>query len=403
MDDLMNFRMSSPDITDADRQAVLDVLNTPNLSMGPKIDGFERSVCEATGAKHAIGVSSGTAGLHLCVRAAGIGVGDIVVTTPFSFISSTNVFLFEKAVPVFVDVDPMTGNIDVDQLAEAVDALFEGGDAALKWLPRRLPLENRGALKTVEAILPVDVFGQPADYDKINAIARQYHLAVIEDSCEALGGEYNGRPAGTLGDYGVFAFYPNKQITTGEGGMIITNDDQAADLMRSLRNQGRAPGDTWLQHTFLGYNYRLDEMSAALGLSQMSRLDELLSKRDQVADWYTHYLAAIEEVTPPQVVESTTRTSWFVYVITLDQSIDRDRFALLLEEKGVPVRPYFSPIHLQPYMQEMFGFQPGDYPVTEDLGNRSLALPFSGMMSEEEVKSVCDQIGDALIASKSQA
>ena len=399
----MNFRMSSPDITDADRQAVLDVLNTPNLSMGPKIDGFERSVCEATGAKHAIGVSSGTAGLHLCVRAAGIGVGDIVVTTPFSFISSTNVFLFEKAVPVFVDVDPMTGNIDVDQLAEAVDALFEGGDAALKWLPRRLPLENRGALKTVEAILPVDVFGQPADYDKINAIARQYHLAVIEDSCEALGGEYNGRPAGTLGDYGVFAFYPNKQITTGEGGMIITNDDQAADLMRSLRNQGRAPGDTWLQHTFLGYNYRLDEMSAALGLSQMSRLDELLSKRDQVADWYTHYLAAIEEVTPPQVVESTTRTSWFVYVITLDQSIDRDRFALLLEEKGVPVRPYFSPIHLQPYMQEMFGFQPGDYPVTEDLGNRSLALPFSGMMSEEEVKSVCDQIGDALIASKSQA
>lgn len=399
----MKFRMSSPDITDADRQAVLDVLNTPNLSMGPKIDGFERSVCEATGAKHAIGVSSGTAGLHLCVRAAGIGVGDIVVTTPFSFISSTNVFLFEKAVPVFVDVDPMTGNIDVDQLAEVVDALFEGGDAALKWLPRRLPLENRGALKTVEAILPVDVFGQPAEYDKINAIARQYHLAVIEDSCEALGGEYKGRPAGTLGDYGVFAFYPNKQITTGEGGMIITNDDQAADLMRSLRNQGRAPGDTWLQHTFLGYNYRLDEMSAALGLSQMSRLDELLSKRDQVADWYTHYLAEIEEVTPPQVVESTTRTSWFVYVITLDQSIDRDRFALVLEEKGVPVRPYFSPIHLQPYMQEMFGFQPGDYPVTEDLGNRSLALPFSGMMSEEEVKSVCDQIGDALIASKSQA
>jgi len=401
MENLMKFRMSSPDLTDADRKAVLDVLNTPNLSMGPQIEAFERSFCEATGANHAIGVSSGTAGLHLCVRAADIGVGDIVVTTPFSFISSTNVFLFEKAVPVFVDVDPVTGNMDVELLAEAVEALFEGGDAALKWLPRRLPLENRGALKAVKAILPVDVFGQPADYDYINPIARQYHLTVIEDSCEALGGEYKGQPAGRLGDYGVFAFYPNKQITTGEGGMIITDDDRAADLMRSLRNQGRAPGDTWLQHTYLGYNYRLDEMSAALGLSQMTRLDELMNKRARVDDWYADYLSEIEEVTAPELVESTTRASWFVYVIKVHKSIDRDRFAKALDEKGVPVRPYFSPIHLQPYMQEMFGFQPGDYPVTEDLGNRSLALPFSGMMTEEEVKGVCAHIADAILASKS--
>ncbi len=399
----MKFRMSSPDLNDADRQAVLDVLNTPNLSMGAQIEAFERSICETTGAKHAIGVSSGTAGLHLCVRAAGIGAGDIVVTTPFSFVASTNAFLFEKAVPAFVDVDPATGNMDVDQLENAVEALFEGGDRALKWLPRRLPPENRGAHKNVKAILPVDVFGQPADYDRINTIARQYHLTVIEDSCEALGAEYKGRPAGMLGDYGVFAFYPNKQITTGEGGMVVTDDDRAAELMRALRNQGRAPGDTWLQHTYLGYNYRLDEMSAALGWSQMSRLDELLDKRSQVANWYSGHLSKIDGVTAPELIESTTRASWFVYVIKVDKSADRDRFALILEEKGVPVRPYFSPIHLQPFMQEMFGFESGDYPVTEDLGNRSLALPFSGRMTEEEVKSVCERIADALIASKNHA
>jgi perosamine synthetase len=400
LDESMKIRMSSPDLTDIDRQAVLDVLNTPNLSMGPKIEAFERAFCELTGATHAIGVNSGTAGLHLCVRAAGIQAGDIVVTTPFSFVSSTNVFLFEKAIPVFVDVDPLTGNIDVEMLEEAVEDLCLGGEAARQWLPRRLPNFNKGELGAVKALLPVDVFGQPADYDPINAIASQYNLAVIEDSCEALGGGYKGRPAGTLGDYGVFAFYPNKQITTGEGGMIVTDDDQAADLMRALRNQGRAPGDTWLQHTHLGYNYRLDEMSAALGLSQMDRLAELLQKRARVAGWYERSLADIEEVTPPQIVPNTTDVSWFVYVIRVDAAIDRDRLARILKEKGVPVRPYFAPIHLQPYMQDMFGFQHGDYPVTEDLGNRSLALPFSGTMSEEAVVTVCQRIADALAAAE---
>ena len=396
----MKIRMSSPDLTDADRQAVLDVVNTPNLSMGPKIDAFEGAFCAVTGAKHTIGVSSGTTGLHLCIRAADINPGDIVITTPFSFVSSTNVILFEKAVPVFVDVDPVTGNIDPDLVEAAVEDLFLGGERALKWLPRRLPTFNQGRLGALKAILPVDVFGQPADYDPINAAANQYDLVVIEDSCEALGGEYKGRYAGTLGDYGVFAFYPNKQITTGEGGMIITNDDQAADFMRALRNQGRAPGDTWLQHTHLGYNYRLDEMSAALGLSQLERLDSLLQSRARVADWYAKYLANIEEVTPPQIVPSTTSVSWFVYVIKVDENIDRDRLARILEERGVPVRPYFAPIHTQPYMMNMFGYQLGDYPVTEDLGDRSLALPFSGRMSEEEVVAVCQRIADALIAAE---
>ncbi len=393
----MKIRMSSPDLTDADRQAVLDVVNTPNLSMGPKIDAFERSFCGLTGAKHAIGVSSGTAGLHLCIRAADIGEGDLVVTTPFSFVSSTNVILFERAVPVFVDVDPVTGNIDTVLLEKAVEDIGRGGDAAQRWLPRKLPSANRGGLKSLKAILPVDVFGQPADYDLINHIASQNDLKVIEDSCEALGGEYKGLPAGTLGDYGVFAFYPNKQITTGEGGMIVTDDDQAAEFMRALRNQGRAPGDTWLQHTHLGYNYRLDEMSAALGLSQMKRLETLLKQRGQVAEWYTKHLAKVDGVTPPQIVGDTTRVSWFVYVIRVDETIDRDRFAKILIGKGIPVRPYFAPIHLQPYMVEMFGYQQGDYPVTEDLGNRSLALPFSGTMSEEEVVTVCQKIAESLI------
>jgi len=396
----MKVPMSSPDLTDADRQAVLAVLKTPNLSMGPMINAFERAFCDLTGAQFAIGVNSGTAGLHLCVRAAGIQPGDLVLTTPFSFVASVNVFLFEQAIPVFVDVDPISGNIDTQQLAHAVEDLCLGGDAAHQWLPRRLPPVNEGRLGSVKAILPVDVFGQPADYDAINAVARQYNLAVIEDSCEALGGMYKGRHAGTLGDYGVFAFYPNKQITTGEGGMIITDDPQAADLMRALRNQGRAPGDTWLQHTYLGYNYRLDEMSAALGLSQLERLDELLASRAQVAAWYNQHLANIKAVSSPQIVANTTRVSWFVYVIRVDQSINRERLASILTERGIPVRPYFAPIHLQPYMQDRFGFQPGDFPVTEDLGNRSLALPFSGSMDEETVVTVCHCLADALIAAE---
>jgi len=396
----MKIHMSSPDISDADRQAVQSVLETTMLSMGPKIKAFEDAFRRLTGAKHAIGVNSGTAGLHMCVRAAGVDAGDIVITTPFSFISSTNVILFEKAVPVFVDVDPLTGNIDPESLEQAVEDLSLGGEAARRWLPRTLPPVNYERLGDVKAILPVDVFGQPADYDAINAVASQYDLAVIEDSCEALGGEYKGRVAGTLGDYGVFAFYPNKQITTGEGGMIITDDDQAADFMRALRNQGRAPGDTWLQHTHLGYNYRLDEMSAALGLSQIDRLEGLLAKRAQVAGWYAQYLADIEEVAPPQLVESTTQVSWFVYVIRLDEGVDRDKLAMVLKEEGVPVRPYFAPIHTQPYMVNMFGYQRGDYPVTEDLGDRSLALPFSSKMTEEEVVTVCQSIADALVTAE---
>jgi len=381
----MTISMSSPDLTDAERAAVAEVLQTPILSMGKWIRAFEEAFCKLTGAKHAIAVNSGTAALHLCVRAAGIGAGDLVITTPFSFVASTNVLLFENAVPVFVDVDARTGNIDPALVADAVAHVDS-------YLPRR-GVRRDAPLK---GILPVDVFGQPAEMDSIRAAAETRNLILIEDSCEALGAMYKGRPAGMLGDFGTFAFYPNKQITTGEGGVIVTNDDAAADFMRALRNQGRAPGDTWLTHTHLGYNYRMDEMSAALGTVQMSRLEELLAKREQVARWYESRLTRVAGVEVPVILPSTSRMSWFVYVIRFEKGIDRDAVAARLKARGIPVRPYFAPIHLQPYMRGRFGYREGDFPVTEDLGRRGLALPFSGVMREAEVEEVCRAIRECL-------
>ncbi len=386
--------MSSPDLTEMERQAVQDVLNTPILSMGHWALDFEKAIREAAGVSHAVAVSSGTAGLHLCVRAAGIESGDLVLTTPFSFVASSNVLLYENAVPVFVDVNPRTGNIDPEQLAAATRDLCEGGKRGEKWLPRK----GAGGKRALKAILPVDVFGQPADLEAIRKLADENGLGMIEDACEALGAEYKGKPAGSFGDSAVYAFYPNKQITTGEGGVVVTNDEKAADMMRALRNQGRAPGDTWLQHTFLGYNYRMDEMSAALGVIQMRRLDELLRKRDRVANWYSERLSEIPGVEVPVIERFTTRMSWFVYVVRFDAKIDRDALAKRLEARGVAVRPYFLPIHLQPYMVERFGYCEGDFPVTEDLGRRGLALPFSGVMTEEQVEQVCAAVRAELMS-----
>ena len=384
--------MSSPDITDAERQAVAEVMKTASLSMGQQIEAFEAAFQSFTGCRHAIAVNSGTAGLHLCVRAAGIQDGDLVITTPFSFVASANVLLFERATPVFVDVDPHTGNIDPPLVRAAILDITSGFKGAQFWLPRL----GADPTRPLKAILPVDVFGQPADFGAILPIVHQHGLKVIEDSCEALGASYRDRLAGTWGDYGVFAFYPNKQITTAEGGMIVTNDDEAADLMRALRNQGRAPGDTWLQHTHLGYNYRLDELSAVLGLVQMRRISELLDKRQRVADWYNERIAEIPGIEPPFISPNTTRSSWFVYVVRFHPDLDRDAIAKALGERGIPARPYFTPIHLQPYMVERLGFQPGDFPVTEDLGRRSLALPFSGVMTEAQVETVCQALRQVL-------
>jgi dTDP-4-amino-4,6-dideoxygalactose transaminase len=380
--------MSSPDLSELERQAVAEVLRTPRLSMGPRLEAFERAIARRVGLPHAIAVNSGTAGLHLCVRAAGIGEGEAVLTSPFSFVASSNVLLYERAVPIFVDVDPLTGNIDPAQVASAAADLADGGPRAGRWLPRR----GAEAGTRLRGLLTVDVFGQPADYDALAATARRHGLILIEDSCEALGATYKGRPAGAMGDVAVFAFYPNKQITSGEGGMVVTGREDLATMVRALRNQGRAPGDTWLDHTFLGYNYRMDELNAALGHAQMTRLDELMDKREAVAGWYGEQLAHIPGVEPPVVSPHTTRMSWFVYVVRFDPGIDRNALIHRLDGEGIPSRPYFKPIHLQPYIQERFGTRAGDFPVAEDLGRRGLALPFSGVMRQEDVALVCKSL-----------
>jgi len=392
--------MSSPDITADDIAAVNAVLHTPALSIGPQIEAFERTTAETVGAKYSVGVNSGTAGLHLGVIAAGVAQNDLVITSPFSFVASANAILYERGVPVFVDVDPRTGNIDPALVAEAVEGLTtdDGRRMAIeRWLPRSLqsPTSTR-SVQSLRAILPVHAFGQPVDMDPVLDVARTYHLHVIEDACEAIGAEYKGRKAGTLGGMGVFAFYPNKQMTTGEGGMIVTDDENWANLFYSLRNQGRDVFDAWLNHSRLGYNYRLDEMSAALGLSQIKRLDELLDRRAQVAAWYNTRLQHEELIEVPHIVETTTRMSWFVYVVRIRPPVQRDEVMKRLAEAGVPSRPYFTPIHLQPFYREKFGYQRGDFPVTEYLGDVSLALPFSGVMTEEQVDFVCQQLHHAV-------
>ncbi len=389
----MSLSMSSPDLTEAERAAVNHVLQTPFLSIGPQITAFEQAVAAYVGSRHAIGINSGTSGLHLCVIIAGVKERDVVITTPFSFIASANCILYERAIPVFIDVDPTTGNIDPTLVAEAAEELTNKRRAMAgnHWLPpflRRLSLD----IRQLKAILPVHAFGQPADMDSILEIAQRHELTVIEDACEAMGAEYKRRKVGTLSNTAVFAFYPNKQITTGEGGMIVTNNEKWANLCRSLRNQGRDIFDAWLDHTRLGYNYRMDEMSAALGLTQMQRIEELLTKREQVAGWYNDRLSDTELIERPTIAPTTTRMSWFVYVVRIKPPVNRDEVMRRLAEAGIPSRPYFTPIHLQPFYRKNFGYQRGDFPVTEYLGDISLALPFSGVMTEEQVDNICQQL-----------
>ncbi|HYO49657.1 MAG TPA: DegT/DnrJ/EryC1/StrS family aminotransferase [Chloroflexia bacterium] len=360
----MQIPMSSPDITEAEINAVMEVLRTPYLSIGPRIVEFEEATARYTGSRYATGVNSGTSGLHMAVIAAGVHDGDEVITPSFSFIASANAVLYERGKPVFVDVDPLTGNIDPQAIEAAVT-------------------------ERTKAIMPVHAFGQPADMDPIIEVARKHNLYVIEDSCEAIGAEYKGRQAGTLGDAGVFAFYPNKQMTTGEGGIIVTDNEEWANLFRSLRNQGRDVFDAWLNHTRLGYNYRLDEMSAALGLAQIGRIEELLAKRARVAEWYNERIADISGIHALHIAATTTRMSWFVYVVRCADGLGRNDLMSYLQEHGIPSRPYFTPIHLQPFYRDRFGWSRGDLPHTEKAGDTFLALPFSGIMSKVQVDYVC--------------
>jgi len=391
----MKIPMSSPDITEAERAAVADVLSTNTLSIGPQVEKFEKALAHVVESPHAIAVSSGTAALHMSVLAGGIRDGDFAITSPFSFVSSANCLLYERAVPIFVDVDPDTGNIDPQLAVEAADDLCRGGLAARRWLPRSMRDEPmRGSLK---AFLPVHAFGRPADLDPIVAAAGRLNLFVIEDACEAIGARYKGRPVGTIGDVGCFAFYPNKQMTTGEGGMLVTRRTDWDALFRSLRNQGRDVFDAWLSHSRLGYNYRLDELSCALGAVQVSRLPELLRKRARVARWYHERLSSLgEQVTTPEAGASDDAVSWFVYVIRLESGSVRRLVIDRLEQAGIPTRPYFSPIHLQPFYADRFWYRRGDFPNTERLADTSLALPFSSVMTESQVDCVCEHLAAAL-------
>jgi len=363
--------LSQPWITDGDIAAVLDVLRSPTLSIGPKVREFEKAMARYAGTAEAVAVNSGTSGLHLCLAASDIGPGHEVITSPFSFVASANCALYQGATPVFVDIDPLTLNLDLNQV------------------------ESRTTSNT-RAYIPVDVFGQPAPVEELEPFAERRGVVIIRDSCEAIGAERNGRRIGTQGRASVFAFYPNKQMTTGEGGMIVTDDLKFSRVLRSLANQGRDDSGTWMNHVRLGYNYRLDEMSAALGLSQLGRIDTILDRRAQVASWYSERLAGREDVQTPYVAPETTRMSWFVYVVRLADHVDRSALIASLGEDGIPARPYFVPLHLQPLYTERFGYRPGDFPVTERIARSTLALPFFTQMTSEQVGYVCDRLAEHL-------
>jgi len=358
--------LAKPDIGARELELVTEVLSSDTLAMGPFTQRFEADLAARTDRRQAIACSSGTAGLHLGVCALEISNGDEVITTPFSFVASANCLLYERAVPRFVDIEEDSLGIDPDLLEVA-------------------------ASSRTRAILPVHVFGRPCQIEAIEAIARRRGWKLIEDACEGLGSAVAGRPLGSFGDVSVFAFYPNKQITTGEGGMVVTDDPALAETMRSLRNQGRDADGTWLRHVRLGYNYRLDEMSAAVGVAQLERLEELRGGRARVAAAYERALGGRDWLRLPGVATNET-VDWFVYVIRLHSDIDRDRVIGRLAENGVPTRPYFSPLHLQPFFRSMFGFRPGDFPVTERLAASTLALPFSSRLSDDDVQYVADAL-----------
>jgi len=362
--------MANADLDESDYDLVLEVLRSGRLTMGPKTDEFERITAEYCGAKHAVAVNSGTAGLHLLCIIAGLKPGDEVITPSFSFAASTNCFLYLGATPVFVDIEPETYCIDPELIEGAITS-------------------------RTKAILAVDVFGHPADWNKISAIAQRHDLKLISDACESLGAEYEGQKAGPFGIGGVFAYFPNKQVTTGEGGMIVTNDPDVWHVGRSLRNQGRDEIGGWLGHTRLGYNYRIDELSAALGVAQMRRIEQLLAKRKTVAALYNELLKKEHRVRTPRV-RPRVQMSHFVYVIELQEGLCRDDVMRGLEERGVPSRGYFSPIHQQQYIRELLTSPAPPLPVTERVAARTIALPFHNNLSSEEVAYVVSALKDVL-------
>jgi len=363
--------LSRPDITCREKEIVMEVLDSNFLSLGPKLKEFEEKMAAFAGTKHAIACNSGTAGLHMLVIALGIKEGDEVITTPFSFISSSNCLLFERAKPVFVDINEDTYNIDTSLIEAKITA------------------------KT-KAILPVHIFGQPANMDNIRAIARKHNLFIIEDSCEAIGSKWNNEMAGTMSEGGVFAFYPNKQMTTGEGGIVVTNNEQVAKTCYILRNQGRGIDNMqWLHHVRLGYNYRISDISAALGIVQLGRLNQFIRRRQQIADMYIERFKKIRGVILPKIDERVFM-SWFVFVVRFEKGISREKVMEILLERGIGCRPYFTEIHLQPFYVEQFNYRKGDFPVTERVAASTLALPFFNNITVEQIETVVYEVKRAM-------
>jgi perosamine synthetase len=366
--------LSTPYIGEREEELVLEAIRSGRLSLGPMIDRFEEELAERVGAPYVAAVSSGTAGLHLAVRLADIGAGDEVITTPFSFVASANCVLYEGAVPVFADIDPRTLNLDPAAVVEAITA-------------------------HTKAILAVHIFGYPAELSALEEIADRHGLALIEDGCEALGARYRGRPVGSYGHPTTFAFYPNKQMTTGEGGAVAVASEEEWALLKSLSNQGRSDSGEWLTHAHLGYNYRLDDLSAALGLGQLERLDEILALRSEVAGRYAELLERVDGVEPPLPDDADHVRSWFVYVVLLAEGVDRDSVIAHLADAGVASKPYLPSIHLQPYWRDRFSTRPGLFPVAESASARTLALPFYTGLALEDQQRVVEAVADALAAS----
>jgi perosamine synthetase len=363
--------LSGPYLGEREEELVLEVLRSGRLSLGPTIDHFEELLAERVGAPYAAAVSSGTTGLHLLCISAGIGPGDEVITSPYSFAASANCFVYEGGVPVFADIDPRTLNLDPAAVEAAVT-------------------------ERTKAIVAVDIYGYPCEHDELRAIADRHGLALIEDACEALGAEYRGAPIGSRGTSCVFAFYPNKQITTGEGGMVTTHSEEEWHLLRSLRNQGRPEPGGWLEHVRLGFNYRLSDVAAALGIGQVERLDEILELRGRAAARYAQLLEGLDAPELPCVDDAEHRRSWFVYVVLLPDSGARDRVIATFEREGIGYNRYLPSIHLQPYMRERFGFGEGLCPVAEDVSSRSLALPFFTGIEAAAQERVAEVLASAL-------
>lgn len=387
----MRIPLSKPDIGERDIEYVTRALRSGQLSLGPALDEFESRFAAYVGTRFAVATNSGTSALHACVRALGIGADDEVLTVSFSFPASVNCLLYEQALPSFVDVDPNTLNLDPSDARKILERDYV-------WDPTYRRAVNRRSGRTLKGILPVHIFGLPCAMGPILKIARELNLFVIEDACEALGAEWEGRRVGTFGDAAAFAFYPNKQLTTAEGGMVVTDNPEIASVCRSLRNQGRGEDGEWLQHVRLGYNYRLSDIHCALGLAQLERIDEMLSARERLAVLYSNRLSGIPEIAVPAAAANGKR-SWFVYAVLVRGSAPRalrDRLMTGLRERGIASRPYFAAIHRQPYFKQIRLSSRHPLPQTELASDSCLALPFFPSMSEEQLNEVCAAVREVL-------